>query len=61
MSRDETSSDYAIIKDFLEQYGLKQVNSPSTSYYYPYYVALSYFNRSVHFSASECSYLYMNK
>ena len=52
MSRDETSSDYAIIKDFLEQYGLKQVNSPSTSDCCPYSVVFSYFNRNTHFSTS---------
>ena len=57
MSIEETYNDHAIIKYFLENHALKQVNSPGTSYCCPYYVALSYFNRSTYFSALECSHL----
>lgn len=44
MSRDANSSDYTIIKYFLEQHHLKQVNSPRTSNCCPYPVVLSYLN-----------------
>ena len=57
MSTRTTSSGHSIIKDFLEKHDLKQVNSNGTGYCCPYSAAFYYFNHSIHFSVSECSYL----